>query len=68
MVKETPEGNRKAFTNYIKKNFNKFNLKPKKIFFYDHHLCHAIPSYYLSPYNGKNCTSTYNRWSRRWFF
>ena len=53
LVKETTEGNRKAFTNYIKKNFNKFNLKPKNIFFYDHHLCHAIPSYYLSPYNEK---------------
>jgi len=51
-AKETPEGNRKAFTNYIDKNFNKFNLKPKKIFFYEHHLCHAIPSYYLSPFNG----------------
>jgi len=53
LVKETPEGNRRAFTNYIKQNFNKFDLKPKKIFFYDHHLCHAIPSYYLSPFNGK---------------
>ena len=52
LVKETSEGNRKAFTNYIEKNFNKFNLKPKKIFFYEHHLCHAIPSYYLSPFNG----------------
>jgi carbamoyltransferase len=52
LVKETPEGNRRAFTNYIRQNFNKFNLKPKKIFFYDHHLCHAIPSYYLSPFNG----------------
>ena len=53
LVKETPEGNRRAFTNYIKQNFNKFNLKPKKIFFYEHHLCHAIPSYYLSPFNEK---------------
>ena len=52
LVKETSEGNRKAFTNYIEKNFNKFNLKPKKIFFYEHHLCHAIPSYCLSPFNG----------------
>jgi carbamoyltransferase len=52
LVKETPEGNRKAFTNYIEKNFKKFNLKPKNIFFYEHHLCHAIPSYYLSPFNG----------------
>ena len=51
LVRETSEGNRVAFTNYINQNFTKFNLKPKKIFFYDHHLCHAIPSYYLSPYN-----------------
>jgi len=52
LVKETPEGNRRAFTNYIKKNFNKYNLDPKEVFFYEHHLCHAIPSYYLSPFNG----------------
>jgi carbamoyltransferase len=52
LVKETPEGNRLAFTNYIKENFNKYNLYPKEIFFYEHHLCHAIPSYYLSPFNG----------------
>ena len=51
LVQETPEGNKKAFTNYIKKNLAKFNLEPKQIFFYDHHLCHAIPSYYLSPFN-----------------
>ena len=51
LVKETPEGNKKAFTNYIKKNLAKFNLIPKKVFFYDHHLCHAVPSYYLSPFN-----------------
>jgi len=52
LVKESAVGNRKAFTSYINKNFNKFNLKPKKIFFYEHHLCHATPSYYLSPFNG----------------
>ena len=52
LVKETTEGSRRAFTNYIRLNFNKFNLKPKKIFFYEHHLCHAIPSYCLSPFNG----------------
>ena len=51
LVKETPEGNKKAFTNYIKKNFNDLGLNPKKIFFFDHHLCHAIPSYYLSSFN-----------------
>jgi carbamoyltransferase len=53
LVKETPKGNRKAFIFYIKKNLNNFNLKPKKILFYEHHLCHAIPSYYLSSFNGK---------------
>lgn len=52
LVNESPVGNRMAFTSYIEKNFNKFNLKPKKIFFYEHHLCHATPSYYLSPFNG----------------
>ena len=52
LVKESAVGNRKAFTSYIEKNFNKFNLSPKKIFFYEHHLCHATPSYYLSPFNG----------------
>ena len=53
LVKETPEGNKKAFTKYIKENLAKYGLIPKKVFFYDHHLCHAIPSYYLSPFNDK---------------
>ena len=52
LIIETPEGNKKAFTEYIKINFNNFNLFPKKIFFYEHHLCHAMPSYCLSPFNG----------------
>jgi len=51
LIRETPEGNKKAFTIYIKENLAKFNLTPKKVFFYDHHLCHAVPSYYLSPFN-----------------
>jgi len=53
LVNETPEGNKKAFVEYIKINFKKFGLRPKKILFYEHHLCHAIPSYYLSPFNGE---------------
>ena len=53
LVKETPEGNKNAFNNYIKTNLAKFKLTPKKVFFYDHHLCHATPSYYLSPFNGQ---------------
>ena len=53
LVNETPEGNKKAFVENIKINFKKFGLRPKKVFFYEHHLCHAIPSYYLSPFNGE---------------
>ena len=53
LTKNNKENNKKVFTNYITKNFNKRNLFPKKIYFFDHHLCHAIPSYYLSPYNNE---------------
>ena len=53
LVNETPEGNKKAFVENIKINFKKFGLRPKKVLFYEHHLCHAIPSYYLSPFNGE---------------
>jgi len=52
-VKETPEGNKIAFTHYIRKNFEQFGYAPKDVFFYEHHLCHAIPSYYLSSFNGE---------------
>ena len=57
LVKETPAGNKKAFIQYIRKNLAANNLKPKEVFFYDHHLCHAIPSYYLSPFSGKEALS-----------
>jgi len=53
ITKNNKDNNKKLFTSYITKNFNKRNLFPKKIFFFDHHLCHAIPSYYLSPFNNK---------------
>ena len=52
LVRETATQNKKAFINYIKSNFNKFGLYPNEVLFYEHHLCHAIPSYYLSPFNG----------------
>jgi len=52
-TKNNKENNRKVFTDYIKKNFNNRDLFPEKIYFFDHHLCHAIPSYYLSPYYGE---------------
>jgi carbamoyltransferase len=57
LVHETPEGNKRAFTNYIKKNLAVNNLMPKDVFFFDHHLCHAIPSYFLSPFNGQEALS-----------
>ena len=56
-MKETTAGNKKAFIQYIRKNLAANNLKPKEVFFYDHHLCHAIPSYYLSPFSGKEALS-----------
>jgi len=53
LTKNNKENNKRVFTNYIKNNFNKYNLFPEKIYFFDHHLCHAIPSYYLSPFYGR---------------
>jgi carbamoyltransferase len=53
LVSESPESNKRAFTKYITNNFNKYNLNPKDVLFFEHHLCHATPSYYLSPYNGQ---------------
>ena len=52
LVRETATQNKIAYINYIKNNFNKFGLYPNDILFHEHHLCHAIPSYYLSPFNG----------------
>jgi carbamoyltransferase len=52
-VSETTQGNKIAFTNYIKKNFSLFKLYPKEVLYFDHHLCHAIPSYCLSPFTEK---------------
>jgi len=54
LVRENPTQSRKAFISYIKKNFSRFGLSPKEILFYEHHLCHAIPSYFLSPFSGGN--------------
>ncbi len=54
LVLESPEKAKRAFTTFIEKVFNKNGLYPKEIHFFDHHLCHAVPSYYLSPFNGKD--------------
>jgi len=51
-TQNSPENNKKIFTNYITKCFNDNKLYPKQINFYEHHLCHAIPSYYLSEFSG----------------
>lgn len=57
LVQESPERNKKAFTSYIMKNLASNELFPKDVFFFDHHLCHAIPSYYLSPFSGNEALS-----------
>ena len=53
-VGNTAKINKRVFTSYIKKCFGKYGLNPKEINFYEHHLCHAIPSYYFSTFNGKD--------------
>ena len=57
LVHESADRNKQAFTSYIKKNLASNNLFPKDVFFFDHHLCHAIPSYYLSPFSGEEALS-----------
>jgi carbamoyltransferase len=52
-TKNTPENNKTTFTNYILKNFNDNKLFPKEVDFYEHHLCHALPSYYFSDFLDK---------------
>jgi len=53
LVIETPEKNKIAFVKYITGCFNKYNLNPEAVYFFDHHLCHAVPSYFLSPFYGE---------------
>ena len=36
--------------NEVINNLKKINIKPEKIFFYDHHECHIFSAYSLSPY------------------
>ena len=43
--------NKKFFSNYIQKIFNTFDYYPKEIKFFDHHKCHALPSFLLSPFS-----------------
>jgi carbamoyltransferase len=47
------ENNKKTFIEYITKCFNEYNLQPKEIKFFEHHLCHALPSYYLSSFDNQ---------------
>lgn len=53
----SPENNKATFIDYIKRCFNEYNLYPKGIGFYEHHLCHAMPSYYLSPFCTKEAVA-----------
>ena len=42
--------------NYMRELLGKHNIVPKKIDFYDHHLCHAAGAYYFSPFSYKHKT------------
>ena len=53
LITESPHRNKTSFTNYIRNNFNKHGLHPYDVSFYEHHLCHATPSYLLSSFCGK---------------
>ena len=41
---------RKNFEEYFQDVLCRNGVEPKKIDFFDHHLCHAVGAYYLSPY------------------
>ncbi len=47
---------REAFENYMGDILGQYNITPKKIEFYDHHLCHAAGAYYFSPFAYKHKT------------
>ena len=55
--------------NYMRKLLGKYNIAPKKIDFYDHHLCHAAGSYYFSPfaYKHKTFSLTIDGWGDGFF-
>jgi len=53
LVSNSPENNKTTFTSYITNNFNNAGYKIKGVEFFEHHLCHALPSYFLSPFSGK---------------
>ena len=66
LSKYTMQGN---IENYMRKLLGKYNIVPKKIDFYDHHLCHAAGSYYFSPfaYKHKTFSLTIDGWGDGFF-
>ncbi|MBT7424122.1 MAG: hypothetical protein HN782_07935 [Candidatus Marinimicrobia bacterium] len=56
-IRENPLNNKVTLTKYIKSIFNKYSLYPKEIDFIDHHMCHAVAAYFLSPFNSNNALS-----------
>jgi len=58
------ESDREVVESYIKEVFEEHGIRPKKVEFFDHHLCHAIGAYYFSHFAGSRCISlTLDRWS-----
>lgn len=49
-VKYSYDNNKIRLDRFITSRASLANIKPKSIQYYDHHQCHAIASYYLSPY------------------
>jgi len=52
-VKENTETNKKAFEKYISNVFRENGSRVRNVNFYEHHLCHAVPSYFLSHFCGE---------------
>jgi len=55
--------------NYLLSVLESFNIKLKKIDYYDHHLCHAAGAYYFSPfaYKHKTLSLTIDGWGDGFF-
>ena len=60
---------RKIVEDYMLKVFAEHGIEPKKVEFYDHHLCHAAGAYYFSPfaYRQKCISMTLDGWGDGYF-
>ncbi len=63
------ESDRQIVENYMRQVFEEHGVKPGKIEFYEHHLCHAAGAYYFSPfaYRQKCISLTLDGWGDGYF-